>query len=133
MKRYLNKISGPLLDRIDLHLEVTPVALDCVIEQRSGEPSSEIRARVENARTVQSHRFGNSISTNAMMRTHEMQMFCRLDDSSRKMIRAALENLGLSARAYDRILKVSRTIADLDNSRDIRAHHLAEAIQYRSP
>ncbi|WKS95164.1 YifB family Mg chelatase-like AAA ATPase [Riemerella columbina] len=133
MQRYLNKLSGPLLDRIDIHIEVQKVDFDQLTDQRQGEPSHKIRARVLKAREQQSLRFKNlPISYNAQMGPKELKLFCQLDDVSLKLIKTAMEKLNLSARAYDRILKVARTIADLENSEDILSHHIAEAIQYRS-
>lgn len=134
MQRYLGKISGPLLDRIDLHIEVTPVKFEELSDTRKGEPSKEIRKRVVKARAIQSERFKNyeEIHYNAQMGVRQIRKFCKLDDASNKMLETAMKKLNLSARAYDRILKVSRTIADIENSKDINVSHIAEAIQYRS-
>ncbi|MGI9525518.1 MAG: YifB family Mg chelatase-like AAA ATPase [Weeksellaceae bacterium] len=134
MQRYMNKISGPLLDRIDLHIEVTPVAFDELSAERNGEKSIEIRNRVEDARTIQTGRYIelHHVHYNAQMGPKELDTFCVLDKKSKDLIRTAMDRLNLSARAYDRILRVSRTIADLDKSDNINANHLAEAIQYRS-
>ncbi len=134
VKRYLNRISGPLFDRIDLHVEVVPVPFKDLSEARKGEPSAAIRKRVMAARKIQEERFKNhrKVFCNAQMSRNDLNRFCRLDESSRRLLRTAMEKLSLSARAYDRIVKVSRTIADLENSTDILSHHLAEAIQYRS-
>jgi len=135
VQRYLNKVSGPLLDRIDLHVEVTPVTFDAMTANIKNERSEQIRERVIQARNVQTERFaqnGSNIYNNAMMPSQMVKDVCQLSDSGRALLKTAMERLGLSARAYDRILKVSRTIADLANSKDIKIEHLAEAIQYRS-
>jgi len=134
MQRYLGKISGPLLDRIDIHIEVTPVPFEKLSETRLAESSSEIRKRVTQAREIQSLRFKDfdEIHYNAQMSTKQIREFCALDEASLQLLKTAMERLNLSARAYDRILKVSRTIADLDASANILPNHIAEAIQYRS-
>ncbi len=134
VQRYLNKVSGPLLDRIDLHVEVTPVSFDQMTSNRKGETSQEIRERVIKARERQATRFnGNSeVYSNAMMNPQMVKSICQINETGKVLLKTAMERLGLSARAYDRILKVSRTIADLANSDDIMIEHLAEAIQYRS-
>ncbi|AEW86114.1 hypothetical protein FCOL_06465 [Flavobacterium columnare ATCC 49512] len=134
MQRYMNKISGPLLDRIDLHIEVTPVPFEKLSDNRPSESSLEIRKRVCKARDIQSLRFEkyDYLHYNAQMTTKQIREYCSLDDDSLHLLKTAMERLSLSARAYDRILKVSRTIADLENSDDVHAHHIAEAIQYRS-
>lgn len=134
VQRYLSKISGPLLDRIDLHVEVVPVSFDEMTANRKSETSDEIRERVVKARNIQSERFKNdeNIYCNAMMPSNMVKHICEITDEGRTLLKTAMERLGLSARAYDRILKVSRTIADLSYSKDIRIEHLAEAIQYRS-
>ena len=134
MQRYLSKISGPLLDRIDIHIEVTPVPFDQLTESRKGESSYEIRNRVARARSIQSMRFADyvNIHYNAQMGTKQIREFCVLDDASLQLLKLAMERLNLSARAFDRILKVSRTIADLENTVNLNANHIAEAIQYRS-
>ena len=134
MQRYLSKISGPLLDRIDIHIEVTPVPFDKLSEDRKGESSIIIRERVTQARKLQSKRFETfeNIHYNAQMGVKQIREFCRLDEASLQLLKTAMERLNLSARAYDRILKVSRTIADLDNSESITGNHISEAIQYRS-
>jgi len=132
--RYLSKVSGPLLDRIDLHVEVVPVSFDEMTAQRKTETSAEIRERVVKAREVQSMRFKNQkeIYCNAMMPSNKVKEICIINEAGRVLLKTAMERLGLSARAYDRILKVSRTIADLAESEEIKIEHLAEAIQYRS-
>ncbi|MCJ1807050.1 YifB family Mg chelatase-like AAA ATPase [Flavobacterium covae] len=134
MQRYMNKISGPLLDRIDLHIEVTPVPFEKLSDNRPSESSLEIRKRVCKAREIQSLRFEkyDYLHYNAQMTTKQIREYCSLDNDSLHLLKAAMERLSLSARAYDRILKVSRTIADLENSDGVHAHHIAEAIQYRS-
>ena len=134
MQRYMNKISGPLLDRIDIHIEVTPVPFDDLSTKRKGESSAEIRSRVIEARKIQSERYKKieGIHYNAQIGPKQLDEYCLLDDSSKKLLKSAIERLGLSARAYDRILRVGRTIADLEKSITIQSHHIAEAIQYRS-
>lgn len=134
MQRYLSKVSGPLLDRIDIHIEVNPVPFEKLTEETKGEASSEIRIRVTNAREIQSNRFKDfeNIHYNAQMNVKQIRKFCKLSDESMSLLKNAMEKLNLSARAYDRILKVARTIADLDTSDNISPTHIAEAIQYRS-
>lgn len=134
MQRYLSKISGPLLDRIDIHIEVTPVPFDKLTEIRKGESSVAIRERVTKAREIQSGRFAEfeNIHYNAQMNTKLLASYCALDENSLQLLKTAMERLNLSARAYDRILKVSRTIADLESSETVNSNHIAEAIQYRS-
>jgi magnesium chelatase family protein len=133
VQRYLNKISGPLLDRIDLHVEVTPVSFDQMTAMRKNESSAEIRERVIKAREIQTSRFTKAgIYSNAMMPSQMVKEVCQISTPGKTLLKTAMERLGLSARAYDRILKVSRTIADLAGSEEIKIEHLAEAIQYRS-
>jgi magnesium chelatase family protein len=134
MQRYLSKISGPLLDRIDIHIEVTPVPFDKLTENRKAESSVEIRKRVTAAREIQSVRFEHldAIHYNAQMGSKHIREYCELDDTSLNLLKTAMERLNLSARAFDRILNVARTIADLDNQPAILPNHVAEAIQYRS-
>lgn len=134
VQKYLNKISGPLMDRIDLHVEVLPVPYSELSDVRRGEPSSEIRKRVVEARKIQEDRYADypGIHSNAQMTTKLLQQYCVLDQRSHTALNNAMRRLGLSARAYDRILKVARTIADLDGVADIQYGHLAEAINYRS-
>ena len=134
VQRYLSRISGPLLDRIDLHVEVVPVSFDEMTANRKTESSAEIRERVVRARDIQAERFRNeeAIYCNAMMPSNMVKEICYVDDAGRGLLKTAMERIGLSARAYDRILKVSRTVADLSGSPEIKAEHLAEAIQYRS-
>ena len=132
--RYMNRISGPLLDRIDLHVEVTPVSIAEMASAEPGEPSAAVRERVVLARKVQEERFRGveGVHTNAMMNPKMLRACCRLDAASAALLERAMERLNLSARAYDRILKVARTIADLAGAADIGAAHIAEAINYRS-
>lgn len=134
VQKYLNKISGPLLDRIDIHVEVVPVPFEKLAETPPSESSAVVRERVVKARQIQEERFieWKDIHCNAQMSTKHIRKFCTLDDPSSALLKNAMERLGLSARAYDRILKVSRTIADLDSSLNIKPEHVAEAIQYRS-
>ncbi|WP_462253424.1 YifB family Mg chelatase-like AAA ATPase [Ekhidna sp.] len=134
VQRYLNRISGPLLDRIDLHVEVTPVSFDRMTENRKTESSAVIRERVINAREIQKDRFNNQagVFNNAMMSSNMVKDVCEINSAGKALLKTAMERLGLSARAYDRILRVSRTIADLADSESIAIEHLAEAIQYRS-
>lgn len=134
MQRYLSKISGPLLDRIDLHVEVNKVSYDELSKKRSGEPSASIRERVVTARDIQGQRFigVNEVYNNAQMSTKMVRRLCKLDESGSQLLKKAMKSLGLSARAYDRILKVARTIADLDRAETILSRHIAEAIQYRN-
>ena len=130
---YLSKISGPLLDRFDLHIEVAPVEYEDLSSKAHEEPSAEIRKRVIAARDIQKNRFKNtSITCNALITPDKLQDMCPLDDAAEIMMKNIFDKLGLSARAYDRILKVSRTIADLDNSEVIKKQHIAVAAQYRS-
>jgi len=132
--KYLNKISGPLLDRIDIHLEVVPVPFKKLSEHCDTEPSADIRLRVIKAREIQSKRFAanDGVFCNAQMSSKMIRQYVDLDETSSNMLKNAMEKLGLSARAYDRILKVSRTIADLEQCERVESHHLSEAIQYRS-
>ncbi|MDX9854644.1 MAG: YifB family Mg chelatase-like AAA ATPase [Tenuifilaceae bacterium] len=134
VQKYLNKISGPLLDRIDIHVEVVPVPFDKLSGAPPSEPSEAIRERVVRARQIQEERFveWKEVHCNAQMTSKLIRKFCQLDEAGVALLKNAMERLGLSARAYDRILKVSRTIADLDGSEAIRPDHVAEAIQYRS-
>ncbi len=134
VQRYLNKVSGPLLDRIDLHVEVTPVSFDEMTALRKSETSESIRERVIKAREIQTERFQQKkeVHSNAMMPSPMVKEVCVINQAGKTLLKTAMERLGLSARAYDRILKVSRTIADLADSEEIKIEHLAEAIQYRS-
>lgn len=134
VEKYLNKISGPLLDRIDLHVEVVPVPFEELSKHNIGENSKTVRERVIKARKIQTERFADvpNVHSNAQMTTKLIQRYCHLDEKCSLLLKNAMEKLDLSARAYDRILKVARTIADLDASENIETQHLAEAIQYRS-
>ncbi len=134
VKKYLNKISGPLMDRIDIHIEIVPVPFRDLSELREAEPSEQIRNRVIAAREFQTKRFRkkNSVYCNAQMTSKLIRKHCILDSASAAILRNAMEKLGLSARAYDRILKVTRTIADLEKCANIEPHHVSEAINYRN-
>jgi magnesium chelatase family protein len=133
VQKYLNKISGPLLDRIDIHVEVTPVPFSELSSERQSEKSADVRERVIRARKLQEYRYAEDpIHCNAQMSSQQLRRICRIDATGQAILQKAMERLGLSARAYDRILKVSRTIADLGGCNEIRTEHLAEAIQYRS-
>ena len=134
VQKYLNKISGPLLDRIDLHVEVTPVDFSELSSSRKGETSAHIRERVIRARDLQTERFNgqHGIYCNAQMSSKLLKEVCVINQAGQSLLKSAMEKLNLSARAFDRILKVSRTIADLSGSADIKPEHLAEAITYRS-
>lgn len=133
MHRYLSKISGPLLDRIDLHVEVNKVSFDELAQKAQGESSEPIRQRVISCREIQQQRFiGMDVHCNAQMSSRMVRKICRIDEAGSAILKKAMTSLGLSARAYDRILKVARTIADLERSEAIRGHHLSEAVQYRS-
>ncbi len=133
IKRYVSKISGPLLDRIDIQIEVPAVKYQDLANNTVGEPSADIRDRVQSARSIQIDRFNQTnIHANASMRPQEIRQYCQVGSAAQDLLRTALDQLGLSARAYDRILKVSRSIADLDRSASIEPVHVSEAIQYRS-
>ena len=130
---YRSRISGPLLDRIDIILEVPAVPYENLQSRREGEPSAEIKKRVNFARNMQNRRFGESSGMcNARMGPNELRQYCVLDDVSADLMRRAFDVFGLTARSYDKILRVSRTIADLEGCRDINSGHIAEAIQYRT-
>lgn len=132
--RYLNKVSGPLLDSIDIQCEILPLSFDEISKAAPGEPSSVIRQRVLNARNIQAQRFASvsGVHCNAQMSEKHLREYCTLDADSTELLRSAMERLQLSARAYSRILKVARTIADLDESETILSHHIGEAIGYRN-
>ena len=133
VERYLGRLSGPLLDRIDLYVEVPALEFEELSQRPRAESSADIKARVDAARTRQTGRFGaDGPDCNAHMEQKELQACCGLDEGGQALMKGAFERLGLTARSYDRILRVARTIADLDGSENIQVHHLAEAIQYRS-
>jgi magnesium chelatase family protein len=133
MDHYLSRLSGPLLDRIDIHVEVPAVPYTDLLQDDQCEPSAEIRRRVTRAREVQSGRFGRSrIFCNAQMSSRHIRTHCRIDEASRRLLEAAIDKFGLSARAFNRVLKIARTIADLEGAPDVGANHISEAIQYRN-
>jgi len=133
IQRYRSKISGPLMDRIDIHIEVPAVKYKDLTARDSGEPSKVLKERINRARKIQSERFkGSKIHCNAQMTNRHIKRFCSIDDASQRLLEMAIDKLGLSARAYTRILKVGRTIADLAGEEDISSAHISEAIQYRS-
>jgi magnesium chelatase family protein len=133
IQKYLSKISGPLLDRIDIHLEVPRLKLENLTDKRRGEPSEEMRKRVDRAREIQKVRYASDgIWFNAHLESKGLDKYCAMDKESEELLKLAILELGISARAYDKILKVSRTIADLDGKDIIQAHHISEAISYRS-
>ncbi|MFM7814805.1 MAG: ATP-binding protein, partial [Flavobacteriales bacterium] len=134
VQKYLNKVSGPLLDRIDIHIEVTPVGYDALSDTRTGEKSENIRQRVIQARKIQEERYAQEthVHSNAQMTNTHLRTQGALDATSNRILQQAMERLKLSARAYHRIIKVARTIADLSASSTIRSEHIAEAIQFRS-
>ena len=134
VQKYLNKVSGPLMDRIDLHVEVTPVSFSELSSERRSENSAIIRERVIKAREIQEKRFNGKegLYCNAQMEPKMVQEICVIGDTGKNLLNRAMQKLNLSARAYDRIIKVSRTIADLASSEEIKTEHLAEAIQFRS-
>jgi magnesium chelatase family protein len=134
VQRYLARVSGPLLDRIDLHVEVPAVRFRDLTEHAPGEGSEPIRARVARARELQRARFAGrpDIHANAHMAPRELRQFCRVGEAGETLLRTAIARLGLSARAYHRVLKIARTIADLDGAVEIGTAHVSEAVQYRS-
>jgi magnesium chelatase family protein len=134
VQRYLNRISGPLLDRIDLQVEIVPVPFEKISDAHEGESSAAIRERVIAARKIQEERFKNEegIYCNAQMTPRLSSRYAEIDDTCRTLLRTAMNRFNLSARAYDRIVKVARTIADLEASENIQSHHIAEAIGYRN-
>ena len=131
--KYMSKISGPLLDRIDIHIEVSPVKYEKLNDVSRGETSAEIKKRVDKARKIQEERYKDyKIFSNSELTPKMLDKFCVLDEESKNIMEKAFQKLGLSARAYGRILKVSRTIADLEGSENIKKEHITEAIQYRT-
>ena len=133
ISRYLRKISGPLLDRMDLHIEVPPVDFENLSSKIKPESSSEIRKRVDRAREIQIKRYKNSlVKCNAHLPSHLISDACLITDEAKKFLKLAFEKMKLSARGYDKILKIARTIADLDNSEQVTTTHISEAVQYRS-
>lgn len=133
IQRYRSKVSGPLLDRIDIHVEVPPLRYQDLAKETSGEPSKVIRDRIKEARKIQQKRFqGKQIHCNSQMTSRYSKIFCELDQKSQKLLELAIDRLGLSARAFSRILKIARTIADLEAEADLSSQHISEAIQYRS-
>jgi len=132
IQRYRSRISGPLLDRIDLHIDVPKVKFDDLASERKEESSIDIRKRVNAARIIQRDRFKkDGIYNNASISSRHIKKFCNIDEDSKRLLSLAINKFGLSARAYDRILKVGRTIADLAKEENIKSEHIAEAIQYR--
>ena len=133
IQKYLSRISGPLMDRIDLHVEVPAVKYKELGTETSGDPSSTNRERVKEARLRQARRLaGHGLFTNAQMQNQHMRKFCKLDEPGQNLLETAMVKLGLSARAYTRIIKIARTIADLEGVEEIALHHLSEAIGYRN-
>lgn len=131
--KYLAKVSGPLLDRMDIHIEVPQVDFQKLSSEEKGESSAEIKQRVNKARAIQTHRFNDTtVTCNAKMTPELTREFCRLDEKCKAMLERCFEAMNLSARAYDKILRVARTIADLDSSENIELEHITEAVQYRN-
>ena len=132
IRRYLDRISGPLLDRIDIQMEVDAVPVSEIQQSGDAEPSSSVAERVREARTVQLNRYrGTGLHSNAQLKNQEIRRYCRMTSEAEQLLRAAVESMHMSMRAHQRILKVARTIADLDHQETIQAQHLAEAVQYR--
>ena len=134
VSKYLNRISGPLLDRIDIQVEILPVPFQRLSSDEAAETSDAIRERVIKARAIQEERFASEheVNCNAQMNSRLIKQWCKLDDETMKILETAMTKFDMSARAYDRILKVARTIADLDGSTDIRPTHMREAVSYRN-
>ena len=132
IRNYLNKVSGPLLDRIDIHISIEPVKFDEINDNTSEESSKDIRKRVECARAIQMERFKNeNILYNSQMKGRQIKKYCKVEKDGLKLLENAYRNLALSTRAYNKILKISRTIADMEGTENISEKHIAEAIQYR--
>jgi magnesium chelatase family protein len=132
IRQYRTKISGPLLDRIDIHLEVPSIRYRDLAKRSGAEKSLSIKERAQKARSIQQERFNNTTRCNAVMTNREIKEYCQIDDASQQLIEMAIDKLGLSARAYTKILKVARTIADLEKEKSLQSHHISEAIQYRN-
>ena len=133
VEKYVSRISGPLLDRMDLHVEVPSVEFEAMRRRETPEPSSAVKARVDAARRRQAERFqGTEVACNANMTPAMVGQYCRLDDAGERILKAAFDRMGLTARSHDRILRVARTIADLEGEEKITPAHLAEAVQYRN-
>ncbi|MEM6554182.1 MAG: ATP-binding protein, partial [Planctomycetota bacterium] len=131
MDKYLGKLSGPLIDRVDLHVEVPAVDYDRLAGERTGPGTAELRAQVIAARAIQAQRNGGPLRTNRVLKGSELDELAALDGPGRALLKEAMTGLGLSARAYDKVRRVARTIADLEASETVAAHHVAEAVQYR--
>jgi len=133
VEKYVSRISGPMLDRMDLHVQVPSVEFDAMRRKENPETSAEVKRRVDAARAIQSARFaGTAVTCNAHMTPAMVGQFCKLDEAGERILRAAFSRMGLTARSHDRILRVARTIADLEGEEQISAAHLAEAVQYRN-
>jgi len=131
IERYMAKISGPLMDRMDIHIDVPLVEFHKLRSRQNGDSSEQLRSRVQQARRIQRQRFGHPFMTNAMMGHKQVEKFCELDSASEMLLRQAMAEFALSARAHDKICKVARTIADLESSESIQPAHIAEAVGYR--
>ncbi|MDO9528558.1 MAG: ATP-binding protein [Syntrophales bacterium] len=133
IRQYQARISGPLLDRIDIHIDVPSITYRDLAAESGGEASTSVRERVNRVRDLQKKRFNNQTTMcNARMSNRQIKEFCQIDEDSERLIEMAVDRLGLSARAYTRILKVARTIADLEEEKNVHSYHISEAIQYRS-